>query len=71
MLRDNRPEHRVSAMWLLNEIGWWRLIGEVGRLARADTNLRVRRYALGVLKELSTAMKASSASAPPAAPPAA
>jgi HEAT repeat protein len=70
MLRDNRPEHRVSAMWLLNEIGWWRLIGEVGRLARADTNLRVRRYALGVLKELSAAMK-SSAAAAPAAPPSA
>jgi HEAT repeat protein len=65
MLRDARPEHRVSAMWLLNEIGWWKLIGEVGRLARTDTNLRVRRYALGVLKDLATTMKASPP--PPAA----
>jgi HEAT repeat protein len=59
MLRDSRPEHRVSAMWLLNEIGWWRLGGEVGRLARTDTNVRVRRYALGVLKELAAAMRSS------------
>ncbi len=53
MLRDDRPEHRISAMWTLKQIGWWRLLSEVGRLARQDTNLRVRRYALGVLKGIS------------------
>jgi HEAT repeat protein len=50
MLRDPRPEHRVSGLWLLRQIGWWPLLGEVGRLAKQDSNLRVRRYALGVLK---------------------
>lgn len=50
MLRDPRPEHRVSALWTLRQIGWWQLINEVGKIAKADGNLRVRRYALGVLK---------------------
>jgi HEAT repeat protein len=50
MLRDDRPEHRISAMWALKETNWWKQLGEVGRMAKEDTNLRVRRYALGVLK---------------------
>src|SRR5581483_4454179 len=54
MLRDERAEHRVSALWALRQIGWWKLLGEVGRLAKEDTNLKVRRYALGVLKGVAT-----------------
>jgi hypothetical protein len=50
MLRDGRAEHRISAMWALRQIGWWQLLGEVGRLAKEDDNIRVRRYALTVLK---------------------
>jgi hypothetical protein len=50
MLRDERPEHRISALWALRQIGWWQLLGEVGRLAKADSNLKVRRYALAVLR---------------------
>jgi HEAT repeat protein len=53
MLRDGRAEHRISALWALRQIGWWQLLNEVGRLARADDNVRVRRYALGVLKTVS------------------
>lgn len=52
MLRDARPEHRISALWTLRQIGWWNLLGEVGRLAREDENLNVRRYALGVLRNV-------------------
>jgi HEAT repeat protein len=52
MLHDERPEHRISAMWTLKQIGWWRLLTEVGRLAKQDTNLRVRRYAVGVLRSI-------------------
>ncbi|HWP39979.1 MAG TPA: HEAT repeat domain-containing protein [Tepidisphaeraceae bacterium] len=52
MLRDDRPEHRISALWVLRQIGWWQLLNEVGRLAKADGNLRVRRYALGVLRNV-------------------
>ena len=49
-LIDPRPEHRISAMWALRQTGWWGLIGEVGRMAKSDVDLRVRRYAVGVLK---------------------
>jgi HEAT repeat protein len=57
MLRDNRAEHRISALWVLRQIGWWQLINEVGRLAKSDDNVRVRRYALGVLKGVAELMK--------------
>jgi HEAT repeat protein len=50
MLRDGSSEHRISALWTLKKIGWWQLLNEVGRLAKSDDNLRVRRYALAVLK---------------------
>ena len=60
MLKDERPDHRISAMWTLKQIGWWKLLAEVGRLARQDGNLRVRRYALGVLKSLAEEMKQKS-----------
>jgi HEAT repeat protein len=52
MLRDGRSEHRISALWALRQIGWWQLLAEVGRIAKTDDNLRVRRYALGVLKNV-------------------
>jgi len=58
MLRDERPEHRVSALWALRQIGWWQLLGEVGKLARSDANLRVRRYALGVLRGVADMVQA-------------
>jgi hypothetical protein len=64
MLRDGRPEHRISAMWTLRQIGWWQLLGEVGRLAKEDNNIRVRQYAMTVLKgaaELAAARKAEPA----------
>jgi hypothetical protein len=50
MLRDERPEHRLSELWVLRHVGWWQLLPDAGQLAKADPNLRVRRYALGVLK---------------------
>ena len=52
MLHDERPDHRISAMWTLKQIGWWKLLADVGKLAKTDVNLNVRRYALGVLKSL-------------------
>jgi HEAT repeat protein len=59
MLRDQRPEHRISAMWALKQMGWWRLLKEVGRLAREDDNLRVRRYAVSVLRGVAELAQAS------------
>jgi HEAT repeat protein len=52
MLRDPRPEHRISALWALWQIGWWQMLTEVGRLAKEDANIKVRRYAVGVLKSV-------------------
>jgi HEAT repeat protein len=59
MLRDDRAEHRISALWTLRQIGWWQLINEVGRIAKEDGNLRVRRYALGVLRNVADMVAAS------------
>jgi hypothetical protein len=53
MLNDPRPEHRISAMWALKQTGWWNHIGEVGRMVKSDPDLRVRRYALAILKAAS------------------
>jgi hypothetical protein len=61
MLRDERPEHRISALWALRQIGWWQLLGEVGRLAKADGNLKVRRYALAVLRGVAEMAKGEQA----------
>ena len=57
MLQDPRPEHRISGLWALRTIGWWQLLKEVGRLAKDDQNLRVRRYALGLLKGVAELMR--------------
>ncbi len=57
MLLDERPEHRISALWTLKKIGWWKLINEVGRLAKGDPNVRVRRYAFSLLKDVSDMLK--------------
>lgn len=57
MMRDERAEHRISALWALRQIGWWKLLNEVGRMAKEDSNLRVRRYALGVLRGVADLMQ--------------
>ncbi len=59
MLRDGRPEHRISAMWTLRRTGSWALLGEVGRIAKNDANHRVRRYAFGVLKSVAEEVQAA------------
>ena len=65
MLRDERPDHRVSALWALRQIGWWQLLGEVGRLAKSDANLKVRRYALAVLRGVAEMANAQPAAQEP------
>jgi HEAT repeat protein len=61
MLRDQRSEHKISAMWALKQIGWWQLLNEVGQLAKSDESLRVRRYALAVLKGVAETFEAQKA----------
>jgi HEAT repeat protein len=57
MLRDQRADHRISALWALRQMGLWKLLGEVGRLAREDQNVRVRRYALVILKSVTDSVQ--------------
>jgi hypothetical protein len=61
MMQDQRPEHRISALWALRAMNYWTMLGEVGRLAKEDQNLRVRRYALGVLKNVAEMVQARKA----------
>jgi len=59
MLQDERPEHRISALWALQQIGFWQMLSEVGNLAKADPNTRVRRYALAVLRHVARLIRQS------------
>jgi HEAT repeat protein len=52
MMRDERSDHRISALWALGQTGIWQLVNEAVRLAKEDANLKVRRYALGVVKNV-------------------
>ena len=52
MLNDQRPDHRISALWAMRQMGVWKLIGEVGKMAKEDSSLRVRRYALAILRNV-------------------
>ncbi len=57
MLRDQRPDHRVSALWALRQMGVWTLLSEVGKIAKDDSSLRVRRYALAILRNVAELMQ--------------
>lgn len=59
MLRDPRIEHRISALWTLRHIGLWSLVSEVGRLAKLDESLKVRRYAANILRGVIEALQKS------------
>jgi HEAT repeat protein len=63
MLQDPRAEHRISAMWALKAMGFWKLLREVGRLAKEDDNVKVRRYAVGILKGVAEMVHAAKAKA--------
>jgi HEAT repeat protein len=63
MLRDERADHRISALWALRQMGTWQLLGEVGRIAKEDANLRVRRYALSVIKSVAERVQSERARA--------
>lgn len=64
MLRDQRAEHKISALWALRQIGFWQLLNEVGTIAKADESLKVRRYALGVLRGVAELLKDRQSSTP-------
>jgi HEAT repeat protein len=59
MMQDERPEHRISGLWALREMGVWNMVNEVGKLAKDDPNLRVRRYAMAVLRGVAEMIQGS------------
>jgi HEAT repeat protein len=64
MLQDQRPEHRISAMWAMKQIGVWQMLKEVGRLAKEDPHLRVRRYAMNVLRRVADMVRGNEGEGP-------
>ena len=44
-------------------MSFWKLLSEVGRLAKEDANMRVRRYALGILKGVAEMLRREKAKA--------
>ena len=59
MMQDERAEHRISGLWALREMGVWNMVNEVGKLAKDDPNLRVRRYAMAVLRSVAEMIQSS------------
>lgn len=57
MLHDPRPDHRISGMWALRQIGWWQLLSNVGLMARQDGDPKVRRYAMTMLRSIADLAK--------------
>jgi HEAT repeat protein len=57
MMQDERPDHRISALWAMKQIGFWQMLREVAGLAKDDPNMRVRRYAAAILKSLADIVK--------------
>jgi HEAT repeat protein len=45
MLRDPRPEHRISALWAARHVGMYRMLTEVVQLTKIERDPKVRRYA--------------------------
>ena len=50
MLRDQKPEHRISALWVVEQMGLEQVAGRVAELAQADDDAEVRRRALKVFR---------------------
>jgi HEAT repeat protein len=52
MLADPSPEHRLSALWVVERIGWLKPALQVLQLAQRDGDRRIRCRALRTLGEL-------------------
>jgi HEAT repeat protein len=52
MLADNNPLHRISALWVVEQLALPELFRQVSVLARRDSNTRVRKRAADILESL-------------------
>jgi HEAT repeat protein len=61
MMRDPRPEHRISALWAARHVGVYRLLAEVVRVAREESDPKVKRYAVASVRVAAEKVTGSSA----------
>lgn len=52
MLRDPDPEHRISALWVVQRMGLEQVAGRIAELAQSDDDAEVRRRALKVFRQM-------------------
>jgi HEAT repeat protein len=52
MLRDPDPEHRISALWVVEQMGLEQVAGRIAELAQGDEDAEVRRRALKVFRQM-------------------
>ncbi len=60
MLTDANPLHRMSALWVVEQLQMLEIMRQVSILARRDPNLRVRKRALEMLETLSGSLQSPS-----------
>ncbi len=68
MLQDPNPMHRMSAMWVVNQIGILEIFRQVSTIARRDPNQHVRARAFDTLQKLTDVANAPAQAAQPPAP---
>lgn len=72
MLRDPRPQHRISALWAARHVGLFSTLNEILQLAQTESDPRVRRYAQAALRYIAERVRAAqSGQLAPATAPAA
>jgi hypothetical protein len=60
MLNDSNPLHRLSALWVVNQLEFINVMRQVGVMARKDPNMRVRKRAAEMLTTLSSHLQSLS-----------
>ncbi len=58
MMEDGNPQHRVSALWVVNDLGLLSVIDQVVEMAKQYEDKSVRKQALSVVRKLAGADKA-------------
>lgn len=57
MLRDPRADHRISALWAARQVGLYKLVAEVARIAKHEADPKVKRYAMASIRYVAAQMR--------------
>ena len=63
MLNDNNAHHRLSALWVVGQLGMLDIVRQVAGCARLDAHPRVRKVARDMVVQLNEAASIQSAKA--------